>query len=152
MEEKKQHFRHIMLYYIKKGKNTTETQKKICAVYGEGAVTDRTCQKWFAKFHAGDFSLDDAPRSGRPVEVDSDQIETIIENNQRYTTREMGDTLKMSKSSIENHLHQLGYVNRFDVWVPHKVSEKNLLDHISACNSLLKCYENVPFFKTNCDG
>ena len=37
---KKQHFRHIMLYYFKKGKNTTETQKKICAVYGEGAVTD----------------------------------------------------------------------------------------------------------------
>ena len=45
MEEKKQHFHHIMLYYFKKGKNTTEIQKKICAVYGEGAVTDRTCQK-----------------------------------------------------------------------------------------------------------
>ena len=45
MEEKKQHFRHIMLYYFKKGKNATETQKKICAVYGEGAVTDRMCQK-----------------------------------------------------------------------------------------------------------
>ena len=26
---KKQHFWHIMLYYFKKGKNTTETQKKI---------------------------------------------------------------------------------------------------------------------------
>ena len=40
-----------MLYYFKKGKNTTETQtKKICAVYGEGAVTDRMCQKWFVKF------------------------------------------------------------------------------------------------------
>ena len=24
--------------------------KKICAVYGEGAVTDRMCQKWFVKF------------------------------------------------------------------------------------------------------
>ena len=33
------------------------------------------CEKWFAKFHAGDFSLDDAPWAGRPVEVDSDQIE-----------------------------------------------------------------------------
>ena len=45
MEEKKQHFWHIMLSYFKKGKNATETQKKkICAVYGEGAVTDRTCQ------------------------------------------------------------------------------------------------------------
>ena len=41
-----------MPYYFKKGKNTTEMQKKekICAVYGEGAVTDRTCQKWFMKF------------------------------------------------------------------------------------------------------
>ena len=39
-----------MLYYFKKGKNVTETQKKMCAVYGEGAVTDRTCQKWFEKF------------------------------------------------------------------------------------------------------
>ena len=29
-----------MLYYFKKGKNATEIQKKICAVYGEGAVTD----------------------------------------------------------------------------------------------------------------
>ena len=44
MEENKQHFRHIMLYYFKKGKNTTETQKKVCAVYGEGAVTDQTYQ------------------------------------------------------------------------------------------------------------
>ena len=42
------------------------TQKKICTVYGEGAVTHQMCQKWFAKFHAGDFLLDDAPQSGRP--------------------------------------------------------------------------------------
>ena len=32
-------------------------QKKICAMYAEGAVTDRTCQKWFVKLRAGDFSL-----------------------------------------------------------------------------------------------
>ena len=73
-------------------------------------MTDQTCQKWCAKFRAGDFSLDDAPRSGRPVEVDSNQIETLIENNQRYTTQEIADILKISQSSIENHLHQLGYV------------------------------------------
>ena len=120
-------------------------------MYGEGALTDQTCQKWFVKFRTGDFSLDNAPRSGRPVEVDSDQIETLIENNQRYTTQEMADILKISKSSIENHLHQLGYVNRFDVWVPHKLSEKNLLGRISTGDSLLKRNKNVPVFKTNCD-
>ena len=70
--------------------------------------------------------LDDAPRSGRPVEVDSDQIETLIENNQCYIMQETADILKISKSSVENHLHQLVYVHHFDVWVPHKLSEKNL--------------------------
>ena len=69
------------IYYFKKGKNTTETQKKICVVYGKGAVTDWMCQGWFAKFRAGDFPLDDAPLSSRPVEVDSDQIETLTEKN-----------------------------------------------------------------------
>ena len=89
-------------------------------MYGEGAVTDQTCQKWFAKFRAGDFSLDDTLWLGRPVQVDSNQIETLIENDQRYTTREIADILSISKSSVENHLHQLGYVNCFDVWFPHK--------------------------------
>ena len=50
--------------------------KKISVVYGEGAVIDPMCQKWFAKFHAGDFWLHGALWSGRPDEVDSDQIET----------------------------------------------------------------------------
>ena len=67
--ENTQHFWHIMLYYFKKGKNATETQKKICAVCGAGAVTDGTCQKWFVKFRAGDFSRADALCSGSPGEV-----------------------------------------------------------------------------------
>ena len=74
-------------------------------------------------------------------------IKTLIENNQHYTTWEIANILKMSKSSVENHLHQLGYVNCFDVWVPHNLSEKNLLDSVSTCDSLLKRNENVPFLK-----
>ena len=35
MAENKEHFRHIMLYYFRKGKNASQTQKKICAVYGD---------------------------------------------------------------------------------------------------------------------
>ena len=67
-------------------------------MYGEGAVTDQTCQKWFVKFRAGDFSLDDAPQSGRQAEVDSHQIKTLMETNQHYTTWEVVDILKISKS------------------------------------------------------
>ena len=63
-------------------------------MYGEGAMTDRMCQKWFIKFHAADLSLDSMV--GRPVEVDGNQIETLIENDQCYTTQEIADILKIS--------------------------------------------------------
>ena len=50
-EENMQQFWCIMLYYFKEGvKNNWNAKKMICAVYGEGTVTDRMCQKWFVKF------------------------------------------------------------------------------------------------------
>ena len=65
-------------------------------MYGEGAVTDQNCQKWFVKFRAGDFSLgDDAPLW---VDPNSDQTEMLTENNQHYTIREITNILKISKS------------------------------------------------------
>ena len=39
--EENTHFQCNVLYYFKKGKNTTEMQKKTFAVYGESTVTDR---------------------------------------------------------------------------------------------------------------
>ena len=75
----------------------------------------------FVKFCAGDFSLDDALQSGRPVEVDSDQTETLRTINvipmlyQSTLHHETADILQISKSSAENDLHQLGYINHFDV-------------------------------------
>ena len=91
MEENTQHFRSII------SRKATEMQNTICAVY-EGAVNNQTCQKWFAKFCAGNFWLGDAPQLGRPVEVNSNQIETLIENDQHYATWEIADIFKISKS------------------------------------------------------
>ena len=45
-------------------------------------MNDQIYQKWFIKFNAGDFSLDDASQLGKRVEFDSNQIKTLIENNQ----------------------------------------------------------------------
>ena len=98
MKENTEHLQHIMLYHFKKGKTHLKHINKMCAVHGEGAVTDQMCQKWFVKFRAGDFSLDYASGLGRPVDPDSDQIETLTENSQCHTTQGRADTLKTSKS------------------------------------------------------
>ena len=80
---------------------------------GEGVVTDQTFKKWFVKFCARVFLLDDATWSGSPAEVDSDQIKKLIENNKCYTMQETANILKISKPSAENPLHKYGYINHF---------------------------------------
>lgn len=92
-------------------------------VYRMDTVKECVCQKWFAKFCAEDFSLKDASRSGRSQEVDNDQLKNLIECNSCYTTRDIAQILKISKSSVENHLHGLGFM--------HALTETNRVTRIS---------------------
>ena len=73
----------------------------------------------------------------------------LIENNPRYATRKLAEMLNMSKSTI--HFVKLGYINRFDVWIPHDLTEKNLMDRISICDSFYK-YNEETIFETSSDG
>ena len=97
-------------------------------------------------FHADTFSFNKAPQLGRSVEVDSNQIETLTENKQHYTMQEIANKLKTVKSSTENHLHQPGYVCCFDVWIPHKLSNKNPFLTIFL-HVVLQHNENIPVVK-----
>lgn len=81
MEDKKQHFWHI-IYYFKKGKNASEIQNKKCAVSGDGAGTAQAYQvvweKFCVNFPTGQCSM----VKSRPVKVINDQIGALNENNQ----------------------------------------------------------------------
>ena len=94
MECENEHFRHILLFYFRKGKNAAKTAKKLHDVYGEEALKDRQCWNWFDKFRSGDFWLKDEQRSGRPNKVDDDQIKTIIESDRYVTVWEIEEMLK----------------------------------------------------------
>ncbi|EFN76812.1 Histone-lysine N-methyltransferase SETMAR, partial [Harpegnathos saltator] len=91
-----EHFRHLLLFYFHKGKNASQAHKKLCAIYGDGALKEQQCQNWFAKFRSGDFSLKNEQRSGRPGEVDDDQIKAIIDTDRHSTTREIAEKLDVS--------------------------------------------------------
>jgi len=60
--------------------------------------------------------------------VDDDQIKSLIESNPHYTTQEIAEIIDVSQKTVVNHLHTLGYVSRYDIWIPHNLSDKNLMD------------------------
>lgn len=74
------------------------------------------------------FNLKDEKCSGRPSEINSYQILALVETDRHRTTHEIVENLKINQSS------------KFDVC---HLSQRNL-NGISACDSLLKCYEIDP--------
>ena len=60
----KQHLREIMLFHFHKKLTASATAVEICAVYGSGAVDDRTVRRWFQRFRSGDTDVKDKPLSG----------------------------------------------------------------------------------------
>ncbi|CAF4257720.1 unnamed protein product, partial [Rotaria sordida] len=107
--------------------NASAAARNICAALGEGAVTDRTCRDWFKRFREGEMSLEDRPRSGRPIEYDIERLKVLIEDNPRLTTRELSAILGCNQFTIDRHLHEMGKVNKHGTWVPHKGEKARLL-------------------------
>lgn len=147
MDNQIEHYRHILLFYFRKGKNAVQARKKLSEVYGKGCLTERQCQRWFARFRSGNFNVQDAPHTGRPTTTDDHKIKALIETNRRMTTREIAEKLDISNSTVYLHLQQLGYVNKLDVWVPHELKEIHLTKRINICDSLLNRNQNDQFLK-----
>jgi len=72
MEVTKEYIRHILLYEFNKGNSAMESARNIKGVYGDQTISVNQCQRWFQKFRAGNYSLEDEPRPGRSVELDED--------------------------------------------------------------------------------
>ena len=54
--------RGVLLHYFNMKKTAAESHRILVEVYGEHALAERTCQKWFARFKSGNFDLEDEER------------------------------------------------------------------------------------------
>jgi len=89
----------------------------------------------------------DEPCSGRPITEKSDEIMVKVERDKNMSTVEIARELGIDHKTILNHLHKAGYKKKLDVWVPHELSVRNMMDRINICDTLLKRNEIEPFLK-----
>ncbi|MEZ0498439.1 hypothetical protein [Sphingomonas sp. IW22] len=134
---KNEHLRHVLLYQFNCHVNATQAARNINAVYGEGCMSSRVARKWFSKFKKGDFSLTDAPRSGRPSHFSEECLSSLLKADNRQTTRELAGQLSCNPQTVLNHLHRMRKFQKYGAWIPHHLNERNKNQRINACSSLL---------------
>lgn len=145
MSEDNMHFRHIILYEFRRGSNVPVAFKNILEAYPDDGPSIVTIKRWFAKFRRGDFDLSNKAKSGRLSNISDDFVDKILKENPRISTLEVAVKLNCNISTAFRHIKKLGYVSKLDVWIPHLLSEKNKIDRLENCNSLLKRLAIDPF-------
>jgi len=70
----------------------------------------------------------DEPRSGRLITEKSDEIMVKVERDKHVSTMEIARELGIDHKTVLNHLHKAGYKKKLDVWIPHELSVRNMMD------------------------
>ena len=105
------HIRHCLLFLFDEGLIAKQARERVCAIYDNGAISYRTAKEWFSRFRAGDRSVEDLSRSGRPVEFDEDALKQAVEEDGKVTIRELAQHFNFSFGTIQRHLRKMGKVN-----------------------------------------
>jgi len=71
----------------------------------------------------------------------------IVESDRHVSTVLIAQELNIAQKIVWNHLNKAGYKKKLDVWVLYELTQKNLMDRISICESLLNRNKIDPFLK-----
>ncbi|CAH2207738.1 jg24566 [Pararge aegeria aegeria] len=75
-----------------------------------------------------------------------DAIFEKAKQDRHITSYNVAEELGIDHKTVLAHLKH-NWVQKLDIWVPHEVTERNLMNRVLICDSLLRCNETEPFFK-----
>lgn len=131
------HIKHCLLFLFDSGHKAAEAHRQLVQTYGQDAPHYNTCASWFQRFKSGDRSIEDKERSGRPTEVDRDELLSVVQDNRRISSRQIAAHIGCSKSAVEAILRDLGFHKKFGQWIPHHLTPDQREQRISICYSHL---------------
>ena len=86
--------RGVLLNYFNMKKTAAESHRGLVEVYGEHALAERTCQKWFARFKSGDFGSEDEEPLKQPFQNVEKQPDT-------FKSKEIGFHMNSSREKLK---------------------------------------------------
>ena len=137
--------RGVLLHYFNMKKTAVERHRILVEVYGEHALAERTCQKWFARFKSGDFGLEDEKRHGQPKKFEDEELEALLDEDCCQTQEELAKSLGVTLAAISKRLKAAGYIQKQGNWVPHELKPRDVERRFCMSEMLLERHKKKSF-------
>jgi len=114
-------------------------------MYGEAALSERSCREWFQKFKNGEFDAEDKERSERSKVYEDAELEALLDEDSCQTQEELALTLGVTQQAISHRLKSLGMIQKQGNWVPYELKPRNVERRFSTCEMLLARHKRKGF-------
>jgi len=136
---------HIKIETLR-GKNPTEIHNALHEVCGDSVLDRSTVSRWASRFCKGGVSIQDDPRSGRPVIATDDTsvviVSPLLEEDRRISCEEIAHEANISTASVFRIMAQTLQKRKVTAkWVLHQVSEEERATRKRVTEELPQHYE-----------
>ena len=137
--------RGVLLHYFNIKKTAAESHCILAEVYGEHALAERTCQKWFARFKSGHFGLEDEERPGKPKKFEDEELEALIDEYCCQKQGDLAESLGVTQAAISKRLKAAGSIQKQGNWIPHELKPRDVERRFCLSDMLLVRYKKKSF-------
>jgi len=130
--------RAVVRFLWAKGHAAKDIYKEMIPVYGEQCLSRQSVYNWVDKFSQGRSNVTDKNRSGRPVEVGSEEnlqrVEEMIRADRRITIDTVAIALGCSHGLAYSIVHdKLDFRKVSMRWVPRQLTDEQKLTRMGQC-------------------
>ena len=122
--------RLVIQFLTLEGCAAIEIHKHMKAVYGDGCMDVKNVRKWVRRDNsccAGEMSVSDEHRPGRPISVTCDEnkcrVDAMIQENRRIKPRDIALKLCISQERVHLIIETLNYRKVCARWVPRQLTD-----------------------------
>lgn len=142
--------RGILLHYFHRKTTAAEAHRILVETYGDNALSEQTCRRWFQRFKGGDFDIEDEQHPGAEKKFEDTELEALLDEDPCQRQEELAETLGVDQSTVSRRLKQLGMIQKQGNWVPYELKPRDIERRFFTLRTAAQATKKKRFSASNC--
>ena len=136
-EPNSRHLREVLIFCFNMKKSATEAHRMLSNIYGEAAISERTCREWFNASRTMILTS----KTGIAVK---ERRFSKMQNWRHYLSKtrvkikELARSLGITEQAISKRLKAMGMIQKQGNWVLYELKPRDVERRLFACEQLLE--------------